>query len=51
MLVIFKESGALARLLCPSCRNLLCDPVQPSCGHHLCRSCADMMIDNEFPPR
>ena len=47
---IFKEKETLARFLCPSCRCLLQDPIQPSCGHRLCKPCADTIIDNECPP-
>ena len=49
-LSVFKEKEALARFRCPSCRHLLRDPVQPSCGHRLCKSCVDTIIDNECPP-
>ncbi len=49
-LSIFKDKETLARFLCPSCRHLLRDPVQPSCGHRLCKPCADTIIDNEYPP-
>ena len=47
---IFKDSDALHRLLCPKCKYLLNDPVQPSCGHRICRSCADEIIAEQASP-
>jgi len=37
------------KYLCPKCRLVLKDAVQPSCGHWLCQSCADAILapDNE----
>ena len=29
---------------CPVCRDLLTDPFQPECGHHLCRKCRDRLL-------
>lgn len=47
---LFKDQEALKRLLCPYCDKLLCDPVQPTCGHRLCRSCAEEIIAKDDPP-
>ena len=33
------------------CNLLLNDPVQPACGHRLCKSCADSLIKEEKSPR
>ena len=48
--LLFKDQDALRRLLCPSCRLLLCDPVQPTCGHRICQSCAEEIIKSENHP-
>ena len=48
--LLFKNQEALKRLRCSSCLNLLNDPVQPSCGHRLCKSCADETIKEFYPP-
>ena len=45
--VMFQDSDALNRFLCPKCNLLLKDPVQPSCGHRLCKSCAEEIVQNE----
>ena len=29
---------------CPVCQDLLTEPFQPDCGHHLCRSCHDRLL-------
>ena len=29
---------------CPVCQDLLTDPFQPDCGHHLCRQCRDLLL-------
>lgn len=44
---IFKDSEAYGRFRCPVCSLLLNEPVQPSCGHRLCRSCADDMLQDQ----
>ena len=41
---IFKDRDALNRYLCPKCNKLLSDPVQPSCGHRMCKSCVEEML-------
>ena len=41
---IFKNSRALNDYLCSECKLLLKDPVQPACGHRLCKSCADGIL-------
>ena len=43
---IFKESESLDRYSCIKCESLLQDPVQLSCGHRVCKHCADELIDN-----
>ena len=48
---IFKDADALNRYLCSKCHSLLKDPVQPSCGHRMCRSCADDILESEAQPR
>ena len=47
----FKDSDAVNRLLCPKCNSLLNKPVQPSCGHRICQSCADDILESEEQPR
>ena len=49
---IFKgDSAANAeQFLCAECKLLLSDPVQSSCGHRFCKSCADSMLENETAP-
>ena len=48
---IFKDRDALNRYLCPKCNKLLSDPVQPSCGHRMCKSCVeDMLAGRGGPP-
>ena len=32
---------------CPVCRDLLTDPFQPDCGHHLCRKCRDYLLSTK----
>ena len=39
------------QLCCVECNLLLKDPVQPACGHRLCKSCADELIENETTPQ
>ena len=49
---LFADKDAYERLKCPHCKRLLNDPVQPSCGHRLCRVCANELIDSgPSPPR
>ena len=43
---IFKESDRLDRYSCIECKSVLQDPVQLSCGHRVCKQCADELIDN-----
>ena len=47
---LFKNQDALKRYLCPSCGLLLKDPVQPTCGHRLCKSCAKDILNDENHP-
>ena len=46
----FTDKDAYERLKCPRCKLLLNDPVQPSCGHRLCRTCADEIINTGPSP-
>ena len=39
------------QLCCVKCNLLLNDPVQPACGHRLCKSCADNIIEEKKTPR
>ena len=49
---LFIDKKAYERLKCPHCEQLLNNPVQPSCGHRLCRTCADEILRSESsPPR
>ena len=32
---------------CPVCRDLLTDPFQLECGHHLCRKCRDHLLSSK----
>ena len=41
----------LEQFCCVKCTLLLKDPVQPACGHRLCKSCADDIINQEDTPR
>ena len=46
---IFKNSRSFEDYICPECNLLLKEPVQlVSCGHRLCKSCADEL---HAPPR
>ena len=49
---IFKniDSETFARHTCPRCKLLLSEAVQPSCGHRICKSCADEILDTETTP-
>lgn len=40
-MVNFKDNDAFNRYRCPECNLLLKEAVQLSCGHRLCRSCAE----------
>ena len=42
----FRDGAAVDRLCCVECKLLLKDPVQISCGHRLCKSCADKLLDS-----
>ena len=46
--LLFEDPGLLKDRKCAYCGQLLRDPVQPSCGHRLCKSCADQIIQNPF---
>ena len=43
---IFNDSESFDRYSCMKCEYLLRDPVQLSCGHRVCKHCADELIDN-----
>ena len=32
---------------CPVCQDLLTDPFQLECGHHLCRQCRDLLLSTQ----
>ena len=34
----------VSKYRCPGCRLLLRDAVQPSCGHWLCQTCAELLF-------
>ena len=44
------DSETIARHTCPKCELLLRDAVQPSCGHRICKSCADEILVKETVP-
>ena len=46
----FKDKDAFNRNRCPKCNLLLKDPVQPSCGHRICMSCAEDIIAEHSSP-
>ena len=48
---IFRDSEALNRYHCSECKLLLKEPVQSSCGHRFCRSCADDILSRDAPPQ
>ena len=41
----------MTRYICSKCKLLLKDPVQFSCGHRICKSCADEILAKDFLPR
>ena len=43
---IFKgvDDKTFARHICPKCKLVLRDAVQPACGHRICQSCADEIL-------
>ena len=43
---IFKDEENLGQYSCVKCNLLLQDPVQLSCGHRVCKICADELISN-----
>ena len=50
--LLLKDPQVLKDLGCSHSDHLLNDPVQPSCGHRLCKSCADQIIQrNPISPR
>ena len=49
-IAIFKDSNTLSRFRCPKCDLLLNDPVQPACGHRMCKSCADEILAEDTSP-
>ena len=42
---IFEDRKIFEKYSCPACDLLLRDPVQPSCGHLLCKTCADKILE------
>ena len=50
---IFKGAAEtnIEQFSCVGCKLLLKDPVQPACGHRLCKSCADELIEEQTTPR
>ena len=36
---ISKDKSFVERYLCPICQEILCEPVQTSCGHLFCKKC------------
>ena len=48
---MFKDQAALKRFECTLCRHLLREAVQPTCGHRLCRCCADQIVEKNCPPQ
>jgi hypothetical protein len=48
--IIFKNQDDFNHYLCSKCDLLLKEPVQPSCGHRLCKSCADEIIAKHASP-
>ena len=42
----FEDKEAPARLACSSCVKLLKEPVQFSCGHRICKACADSILES-----
>ena len=49
---IFKgvDDETFARHICPKCKLVLRDAVQPACGHRICQSCADEILAKETSP-
>lgn len=45
----FKDGESLDRYSCVKCNLLLQDPVQLSCGHRVCKICADELISETTP--
>ena len=48
---VFKSDIAIDQFHCVNCKLLLKEPVQAACGHRLCKSCADEIIENETKPQ
>ena len=46
----FKDINAFNRYRCPECDLFLKEPVQFSCGHRICRSCAEEIITKHVSP-
>ena len=45
----FKEGTNLNGFICWECDLLLREPVQIACGHRLCKSCADELLQSGLP--
>ena len=48
---VFKDKESLQRLSCSECCSVLDNPVQITCGHRLCKACADVLIAAGTSPR
>lgn len=46
----FKNPDAYDRNVCLKCAQLLKEPVQPACGHRICKGCADEILAKETTP-
>ena len=47
----FKDGTAPSQFHCVSCKLLLKEPVQTTCGHRFCKSCVDEIIRKEATPQ
>ena len=47
---IFKSKEQYDRHICAQCCLLMKDVVQPNCGHRLCQSCAEEILQAQSPP-
>ena len=47
---IFKSKEDVDRFYCPRCKSVLQEPVQITCGHRMCKSCADELLATEKVP-
>ena len=49
--LMFKDWTALQKYGCFQCKDILQNGVQLTCGHRLCKSCADTINSSCQPPR